>query len=109
MRFADVRRHALALPETTEEPHFHYASFRVGGRIFVSVPPDETCIHVFVPEQEREIALGLHPQFVEKLFWGKKVAGLRVLLAEADPGVVLRLVEKAWAGKAPKRLLKPAR
>src|SRR6478672_5062537 len=48
MKIAAVREFALGLPEATEEPHFDFASFRVRGKIFVTVPPDETHIHVFV-------------------------------------------------------------
>lgn len=100
-----VRRHALALPEATEQPHFDYASFRVGGKIFVTVPPDGQHLHIFVDEQQRELALAVHGAFVEKLWWGGKVVGLRVSLADADADVVDELVRQAWARKAPKRLL----
>lgn len=99
-----VRRQALALPEVTEQPHFDYASFRVGGKIFVTVPPDGQHLHVFVDEPQRELALALHGAFVEKLWWGGKVVGLRVNLADADPHVVDELVRQAWARKAPRRL-----
>ena len=61
-------------------------------------------VHLFVAEQDRELALVLHPGFAEKLMWGKRVAGLRIALDDADPDVVLQLVHKAWANKAPKRL-----
>jgi len=100
-----VRRFALSLPEATEEPHFEFSSFRVRGKIFVTVPPDGQHIHVFVGDEEREQALALHPEFVEKLFWGGKVRGLRVRLADAEPAVVNGLVRKAWERKAPKRLV----
>ena len=105
MDFKTIRTHALSLPEVTEEPHFDKASFRVHGKIFVTVPPDEKHIHVFVAEQDRELALAMYPEFVEKLMWGKRVAGLRVVLAKAKPAVVNSLVRKAWEYKAPKRLL----
>jgi hypothetical protein len=36
---ATVRRLALSLPETTEEPHHDMTSFRVGGKIFATVTP----------------------------------------------------------------------
>jgi len=104
MKIAQVRQCALALPHATEEPHFEYSSFRVRGRIFVTVPPDEKHIHVFVGEPDREMALALHPGFLEKLIWGGKVRGLRVLLSKASPAVVSRLVRAAWVHKAPKRL-----
>lgn len=105
MKLATVRKHALSLPETTEEPHFNYGSFRVRGRIFVTLPPEGTHIHVFVGEQQREIALALHPEYLEKLTWGTRVVGLRVALAAASPAVVKQLVSDAWRAKAPKALL----
>ena len=69
------------------------------------MPPDEKHIHVFVPEQEREIALALQPECLEKLLWGGKVVGVRVLLSQAKPAQVNRLITQAWASKAPKKLV----
>ena len=94
----------MSLPEVTEEPHFKYSSFRVRGKIFVTVPPDEEHIHIFVPDELREQALATSHDFLEKLRWGGKVVGLRATLARASPAVVNRLVNLAWASKAPKRL-----
>lgn len=105
MKIADARRAAMALPEVTEEPHFNYASFRVKGKIFVTVPPEETHLHVFVGDDEREQALAMYPGFAEKLLWGGKVVGLRIALASATPSVVKALMQQAWARKAPKALL----
>jgi len=107
MNIGKVRKHALSLPEVTEEPHFQYSSFRVRGKIFVTVPPDEEHIHVFVGDEVREQALALHSAFAEKLTWGSKVVGLRIALAKAAPAVVGRLIGQAWENKAPKSLLKP--
>jgi len=102
MNIAQLRRHALSLPEVTEEPHHDFSSFRVRGKIFVTVPPDEVHVHVFVDEATREQALAFDPEFLEKLLWGSKVVGLRVALSAAKPNVVNELVSKAWACKAPK-------
>ena len=104
MKLESLRQFALKLPEVTEEPHFKFSSFRVRGKIFVTVPPEQTHIHVFVDDDEREPALARHPEFLEKLWWGKKVCGLRVLMAKADPAVVQSLVKAAWRRKAPKTL-----
>jgi hypothetical protein len=99
-----VRRLALSLPEVTEEPHFHYSSFRVKGKIFATVPPENTFVHIFVGEPEIEILPAAQPKAYEKLFWGKKVAGLRVTLAAAKPRDVEALLRTAWVRKAPKKL-----
>ncbi len=104
MKLSVVRHHALSLPEVEEKPHFDYASFRVRGKIFVTVPPDEEHIHVFLGPEQRGAALDAWPSFLEELKWGKKVLGLRVSLDLATPTVVKRLVRQAWLSKAPKSL-----
>jgi hypothetical protein len=105
MEFELVRAQALSLPEVTEAPHFDRTSFRVRGKIFITAPPDEMHVHLFVGEQVRELALALHPEFAEKLMWGARVVGLRIALADASPAVVSHLVHKAWANKAPRSLV----
>lgn len=102
MKIAPVRKHAMSLEAVTEQPHHHFSSFRVRGKIFVTIPPDEDFIHVFVGEQDREQALALYPDFVEKLLWGGKVVGLRVALASAKPNAVIMLVSKAYAARVAK-------
>ena len=106
MKLDAVRSVALALPDTTEAPHHNFGSFRVRGRIFATMPPDEQHLHCFVDEPDRERALALYPGFTEKLLWGGKVVGLRVLMGNVKGTVrvaaVNRLVEQAWARQAAK-------
>jgi hypothetical protein len=104
MKISQVRRFALALPEATEAPHFDYVSFRVRGKIFATVPPDQKHLHVFVGDEEREEALAKDGGSVEKLFWGAKVVGLRITLSKARPEVVTDLLRHAWLRKAPKKI-----
>lgn len=104
MTLSQIRAFALRLPDTTEAPHFDYSSFRVRGKIFVTVPPDGDRIHVFVDELTREHALAAHPGWTEPLHWGKHIVGIRVRLKDAEPGAVKLLVSAAWERKAPKAL-----
>lgn len=104
IRLEAVRRFALGLPEVTEEPHFDKASFRVARKIFVTVPPEGTHIHVFVGDARREPALALHPGSIEKLTWGGKVVGVRIDLARCPAEAVRELVRAAWEERAPARL-----
>ena len=104
MKLAQARLHAMSLPEVTEQPHFNYSSFRVRGKIFVTVPPEQTHLHIFVPDAQRDLALTMDSGFVERLTWGAKVVGLRVTLAAAKPAVVKQLISQAWFAKAPKAL-----
>lgn len=100
MNFAAVREYALSLPEVVEQPHHKFGSFRVRGKIFVTVPPGQTHLHVFVAEADREPALAVYPEFAEKLLWGGKVVGLRLNLAKAPAAAVRQLVYRAWVHKA---------
>jgi hypothetical protein len=104
VKLNDVRRLAMSLPEVTEEPHFEYTSFRVRGKIFATAPPDGEHVHIFVEDEDRELALLMEPAFIEKLLWGGKVRGLRVALRKAKMPVVARLLKKAWLRRAPKTL-----
>ena len=109
MKIDQARKFALSLPDTSEEPHFHYSSFRVKGRIFSTVPPEGTILHVFVPEEDRETALAFEPEAAEKLFWGAKAVGVRVHLGKASKTFVEGLLRKAHAYQAAKRPARPRR
>ena len=100
-----ARRFALSLPEATEQPHHDMSSFRVRGKIFVTVPPDEEHLHVFVDEPEIAASVAEDPAAFEPLRWGQQVRGVRVNLAVAPADRVQELIEESWRRKAPKRLL----
>lgn len=101
---AIARRTALALPETTEEPHHEMSSFRVRGRIFATVP-DDTHLHVMVAPEDVAAAVAEDAKAFEELWWGERLSGVRVNLAAADHAVVSELLADAWRRKAPKRVV----
>ena len=105
LNLEQVRRFALSLPEASEEPHHDLTSFRVRGKIFATVPPGGDHVHIFVDEQQREPVAALEPATFEKLWWGSKVVGLRVVLVKARSTMVNELLYSAWCRKAPKRLV----
>jgi hypothetical protein len=96
MKLDPIRKFALSIEAVTEKPHHHFSSFRVRGKIFVTIPAGEEHLHVFVDEPAREVAVAMYPEFTEKLLWGGKVVGIRVNLADAKPSVVKSLVECAY-------------
>jgi len=104
MDVEQVRRFALSLPGTSEQPHHDRSSFRVGKGIFVTVPPDEQHVHVLVAEEDVRAAVAEHPEEFEELWWGKRLSGVRVRLADAPADLVLELVEEAWRRRAPEHL-----
>ncbi len=103
--FQRAREFALSLPGVSEQPHFDKSSFRVNGKIFVTVPPGEAYLHVFVDEAETEASVAEDPAAFAPLLWGTKQRGLRVTLAAADGARLEELIEESWRRKAPRRLL----
>ncbi len=102
VKLEDIRKFALALPDATEEPHHNYGSFRVRGKIFVTIPPGGELLHIFLPDEQRELALALDPDFLEPVHWGSKVLGVRAKLPLARKATVLKLIEQAYVFKAAK-------
>jgi hypothetical protein len=88
----DVRALALALPGAVELPHHERTSFRVDGKIFATM--DDLGVNVMLDEEPaREAATD---PSVELLWWGRKLSGVRVALADGDRTVVAELLDEAW-------------
>ncbi|MBD3007063.1 MULTISPECIES: MmcQ/YjbR family DNA-binding protein [Streptomyces] len=102
----DVRAIALSLPETTEKIAWSMPTFRVAGKMFATLPEDETSMAVRCPKVEREELVLAEPE----KFW---VAGheassawVRVRLAALDDLDELRdILLDSWRQAAPASLL----
>ena len=99
----DVRGLVLGLPEVVEAPHHDRTSFRVGGRIFATMPADGASVNVLLPEEEARAAAG--GGGAELLWWGRRVSGVRVALADADADMLADLLEDGWRRRAPRALV----
>lgn len=100
---AGVRRLALAEPEAYEADHHGFPSYRVGSRIFATLPDDEH-LHAMVGADEIRAWAAEQPAACEPYWWGKRLACLRVRLDLAEPAHVAELLHEAWSRKAPRRL-----
>lgn len=97
-----LRVFVVSLPGVAEAPHFEMGSARIGGRIFATWPPDGSRVHVFLDGEG--IAAAVASGLGEELYWGKKLAGLRVLLP-ADRAALEAVLVAAWRRKAPRRVV----
>jgi hypothetical protein len=104
---AHVRRIALSLPETVEQDHHGFTSFRVAGKIFATVP-NAAYLHIMLPDTHVEMAIGMSPQACEELWCGKRLFGVRVSLASIQAKLISMLLTEAWRLKAPARLVRAA-
>jgi hypothetical protein len=100
----DARRLALAQPEAFEQDHHGRPSFRVAGRIFATLW-DEDHMNVMVDEGGIRTAVQAAPEICEEVWWGKRLAAVRVDLRGSDPELLADLLADAWERKAPARLL----
>ncbi|MEU7040027.1 MmcQ/YjbR family DNA-binding protein [Streptomyces varsoviensis] len=103
---ADVRRIALSLPETVEKEAWSMPTFRVAGKMFVTVPDDESSFAVRCPMHERQELIAAEP---EKFWVPPHEAGsnwVRVRLAALEDVDELRdILVDSWKQAAPPHLL----
>jgi hypothetical protein len=100
----EARAVALALPEAAEADHHGRPSFRVGGKIFATLP-DEDHMNVMVDPDGVRTAVEAEPAACAERWWGKRLAAVTVALAHADSALLAELLADAWERRAPKRLL----
>jgi hypothetical protein len=100
---AQARTLALSLPEAIEADHHGRPSFRVDGRIFATLWDGEH-MNVMIDEPGIRTATETHPEVCSEVWWGKRLAAVRILLPDADRELLAELLADAWEGKAPTRL-----
>lgn len=101
----DVRRIALSLPETGEKERWGHPTFDVAGKMFVTVPDDQTSFAVRCPRFEREELIAAEPH----KFWvpphEAASAWVRVRLdALEDARELHDILLDSWRQAAPGRL-----
>jgi hypothetical protein len=99
-----ARQLGLALPEAVEQDHHGKPSFRVAGKIFATLW-DAEHMNVMLDEDGIRTAIHDHPEACSEVWWGKRLAAVRVDLRRADAELLENLLADAWETKAPRRLL----
>ena len=94
----DARRLALALPDAVERDHHGRPSFRVGGRIFATLWDPEH-MNVMLDEPGILTAVQANPDTCEEVWWGKRLAAVRVELGAVHSELLAELLEDAWERK----------
>lgn len=100
-----ARQLALALPEAVEQDHHGRPSFRVANKIFATLR-DEDHMNVMLDEGGVLTAIHAVPDTCAEVWWGKRLAAVRVDLRRADAELLANLLAEAWEIRAPKRLLR---
>lgn len=105
MNAQDFRELALSLPEAAEGSHMGHADFRVCGKIFATLGPDETWGMAKLSPEQQTVFVRTEPDVFAPVSgaWGRRGCTYIRLEAAAEPSVRQALVA-AWRKTAPKRL-----
>lgn len=101
----DVRRIALSLPETVEKQRWGHPTFDVAGRMFITVPDDQTSFAVRCPRLEREELIAAEPGkfWVPRHEAGSNWVRARLAALE-DAGELHDILLDSWRQVAPPEL-----
>lgn len=95
-----MRRLALALPGAQEQDHRGHPSFRVNGKIFATLWPEDQRAVLKLPRTDQEAMTTLNPDTYAVAPWGRQ-GWTYVELATVDTDEFAALLEKAWRQVAP--------
>ncbi|QRM56856.1 MmcQ/YjbR family DNA-binding protein [Sinorhizobium sp. BG8] len=104
MTSEEIARMALALPGALEDSHFGKRDFRVGSRIFLTLPEPGRAVCKLKPDQQAML-LETEPGLCAAVpgGWGAK-GWTSLYFDSAEHDTISGIVETAWRNVAPKRL-----
>jgi hypothetical protein len=105
MTAQEFRELALSLPEASEAAHMGHPDFRVNGKIFATLGPDETWGMAKLTPEQQTMFVRTEPKVFQpvKGAWGRRGSTYVCLEAATEPSVRQALIA-AWRNTAPKRL-----
>jgi hypothetical protein len=103
---AALRKLALSLPGSYEEPHFDRASFRVNKRIFATMPPSgKEAMVKLTPDEALSLIEGEGDVFFAYGGFTTAFGALGVRLDRVPDDLLKDLVAQAWRRRASSREL----
>jgi hypothetical protein len=101
----EFRALALSLPEADEAAHMGHPDFRVRGKIFATLGPDEAWGMAKLTPEQQALFVQTEPNVFQPVrgAWGRRGCTYVRLEAASEPSVRQALIA-AWRNAAPKRL-----
>jgi hypothetical protein len=98
---AQIRKLALAFPEAVESSHFDVADFRVRKKIFATIHPGgKTGVLLHIDPDQRAALAEAEPDTYQL-----RGTALMIVFAKISAAAYKQLLEQAWRGTAPKKLV----
>ena len=97
MTVAEFREIVLSFPGAEERSHMNHPDFRVGGKIFATLGPDETWGMARLTPAQQQDFLRIQPASFKPATgkWGDGGATV-ITLADADEDGVRNAIKMAW-------------
>lgn len=105
MRFDQLRRLCLALPEAEERETWGEATFRVRDRIFAMGSPDGDFVSVKASLDDQAGLVAMDPKTFAPSAYTGRFGWVSVRLAGIGADLAETLVTNAWRRTAPRRLV----
>ncbi len=99
LTMSDVRRIALALPETSEGSHMGHPDLRVRNKIFAGIPNNGRSINLKITPENLDALVAADPDTFRDV-WGGRWIGVN--LSRVGVKQLRELIEDAWRLTAPK-------
>ena len=98
---AQIRKLALSFPEAVESSHFDVTDFRVKKKIFATIHPSgKTGVLLHIDPDQRAALAENEPETYQL-----RSTALQVTFAKISVAAYKQLLEQAWRGTAPKKLV----
>jgi hypothetical protein len=101
----EFRELALGLPEAVEAEHMGHPDFRVHGKIFATLGPNDAWGMAKLTREQQATFVRTEPKVFQPVqgVWGRR-GGTYVQLEAASEPSVRQALAAAWRNAAPKRL-----
>ena len=101
IKAAQIKKLALAFPEAVESSHFDVKDFRVRKKIFATIhPTGKTGVLLHIDPDQRAALAEQEPDTYQL-----RGTALQVVFAKISAAAYKQLIEQAWRGTAPKKLV----
>jgi hypothetical protein len=99
-----VRTVALALPGVEERETWAKPTFRVGGRLFLTLTPDGSSATMKASLDDQRALIATEPHIFTAAAYLGRHGWVTVRIDRCDPEELQHLIEEAWRLRAPRQL-----
>jgi hypothetical protein len=107
MTYEEVKALVLSFPEAEEGTSYGMPSFKVAGKFFTRLrPEDDSLVLVGITFDEREMLMEAEPETFHITDHYRNHPSVLARIGSIDPGTLKGFLTRRWRDTAPKKLVK---